>query len=80
MPERGAGSPPRPLRRPHPRRNLVDRLARHIERADGRGPDWPLEVRLACARQDMEWELDYWDRASEARLAHRTLSERETST
>lgn len=42
-------------------RTLVDRLERRITEAEPNELDWILEVRLACQRQDMGWELDYWD-------------------
>jgi hypothetical protein len=37
------------------RRTLVDTLQRDISRADGAGPDWLVEVEVACARQDLDW-------------------------
>lgn len=47
------------------RRTLVDLLARDVARSDDTGPDWPLEVKLACERQDMEYELQVWDEANQ---------------
>lgn len=67
-PERGAGFWPRilhPLRRP----TLVETLQRDISRSDDAGPDWLLEVAVACQRQDMEWELQVWDEADSSLLA-----------
>lgn len=54
---RKSSSPRRP-------RTLVDLLERDIERDEGSGPDWYLEVGLACAVQDMEWALRIWDEAN----------------
>jgi hypothetical protein len=42
------------------RRTLVDRLERRITEAEPFEFDWLLEVRLACERQNMEWELEIW--------------------
>lgn len=46
------------------RRTLVDRLERRIAEAEPLQFDWMLEVRLACQRQDMAWELRSWDEES----------------
>jgi hypothetical protein len=48
------------------RRTLVDRLERQIAEADPYEFDWILEVRLACERQDMEYELAQWEVAVRA--------------
>ena len=45
---------------PRRARTLVALLERDISRDVGTGPDWYLEVSVACERQDMEWELDVW--------------------
>jgi len=47
------------------KRSLVDLLERSIGRSDDVGPDWPLEVELACERQDLEWQLQVWDEANQ---------------